>query len=110
MVNPEIMFKKYGCLGFKDWWIDPGAIVDGSIAQAFEGLYYARTVRLHKQSFEAILRLRVKSESVGTKLDQNMREAIVKLRNNPCPKNLESLMSLPGFKDIYSSLIQSEGT
>ena len=39
-----------------------------------------------------------------------MREVIAKLRNNPCPEHLESLMGLPGFKDICSSLMESEGT
>ena len=99
LVNLKILFKKYGCLGFKDWLVDAGAIADGSVAQPFEGRHYASSVRLKKKSFEALLRHRMKPESVGTKLDQNMREAIAKLRNNPCPENL-----------ACSSLMQSEGT
>ena len=86
------------------------ATAEGSAAQAFECHHYARSVRLHKQSFEALEKHRMKSESAGTKLDQNMRKVINKFRSNPCPKNLESHMSLPGFKDICSSLMQSEGT
>ena len=39
-----------------------------------------------------------------------MREVIAKLRNNLNPENLKSLLRLPGFKDICSSLMQSEGT
>ena len=73
LVNLKILFKRYGCLGFKDWWVDARAIVDGFVAQAFEGRHYARSVGLQKQSFEALLRHRMKSESVGTKLDQNKR-------------------------------------
>lgn len=41
LVNLKILFKKYGCLGFKDWWVDSGATADGSVAQAFEGRHYA---------------------------------------------------------------------
>ena len=91
LVNLKILFKKYGYLGFKDWWVDARAIVDGSVAQPFEGRHYARSFRLQKQSFEALLRHRMKPESVGTKLGQNMREAIAKLRNNPCQEILYHL-------------------
>ena len=110
LVNLKILFKKNGCLGFKDWWVDAGAIADGSVAQAYEGHHYARSVRLHKQSFEALLRHRMNSKSVGTKMDANMREVIAKLKNNPNSENLKSLLRLSGFKDICSSLMQSEGT
>ena len=41
LVNLKILFKKYGCLGFKDWWVDAGAIADGSVVQTFEGRHYA---------------------------------------------------------------------
>ena len=95
LVNIKILFKKYSCLGFKDWWVDVVAIADGSVAQPFEGRHYARSVCLQKQSFETLLRHRMKPESVGTKLGQNMREAIAKLRNNPCPENLVSFIDFP---------------
>ena len=57
LVILKILFKKYGCLVFKDWWVDGGAI-------AFEGRHYARSVPLHRQSFEALVKNRMKSESV----------------------------------------------
>jgi len=62
LVNLKILFKKYDCLGFEDWWAEAGAIAAGSVAQAFEGRHYARAVRLHKQSFEELLKYRIKSE------------------------------------------------
>ena len=43
----KIMYKKYGCLGFQDWWVDAGAIAEGSVIQAVEGKHYARGLRLH---------------------------------------------------------------
>ena len=110
LVILKILFKMYGCLGFKDWWVDAGAIADGSAAQAFEGRHYARSVRLHKQSFEALVKNRMREENIVIKLDQDMRNMIAKLRSNPCSENLESLIGLPGFKDLCSSLMKSEGT
>ena len=65
----KILLKKYACLGFGDWWADCGAIAEVSVAQALEGSHYARSVHLHKQSFEALLTHRIKSEDVSNKLD-----------------------------------------
>jgi len=45
LANLKILFKKFDCLGFRDWWVDAGAIADGSVAQEFEGRHYARSVR-----------------------------------------------------------------
>ena len=52
LVNLKVLYKKYWCLGFSDWWVDAKAIAEGSVAQAIEGRHYARSVRLHKQGFE----------------------------------------------------------
>lgn len=106
LVNLKILFKKYSCLGLSDWWVDAAAIADGSVAQAFEGRHYARTVRLHKQSFEALLRHRIGSENIESKLDMDMKEVIAKLRHNPNPENLNLPLGLPGFKDTCSLLLQ----
>ena len=51
LVTLKILYKKYGCLGFKDWWVDAGVIASGSVAKALEGRNYATSVHLHKQSF-----------------------------------------------------------
>ena len=110
LVNLKILFKKYACLGFGDWWVDGGAIAEVSVAQALEHSHYARSVRLHKQSFEALLRHRIKSEDVSDKLGQETRQTISKLRDNLCGANLQSLLDLPRFKDICSSPLKSEGT
>ena len=41
LVYLKILYKKYGCLGFQDWWVDSGVIADGSVSQAIEGRHYA---------------------------------------------------------------------
>ena len=56
MVKLKILYKRYGALGFREWWVDGGAIAEGSSIQAIEGRHYFRAIRLHKQSFEALLR------------------------------------------------------
>lgn len=61
LVNLIILYKKYACLGLTDWWFESRTIAEGSVAQALEGRHYARSVRLHEQSFEALLHYRIKS-------------------------------------------------
>ena len=40
-----VNLKRYACVSVGDWWVEIGAIADGSTAQAQEG--YARCVHLH---------------------------------------------------------------
>ena len=110
LVNLKIMFKKYGCLGFSDWWIDAGAIAERSAVQALEGRHYARSVRLHKQSFEALLRHRIRVENMHKPLDVEMTEAVARLRHNPSADNLDVLLKRPKFKEFCFSLMKAEGT
>ena len=56
LVYLKILYKKYGCLGLQDWWVDAGAIADGSVLQSIEGKHYARGIRMYKQSFCALLK------------------------------------------------------
>ena len=56
LVNLKILRKKYGVLGLKEWWIDSEAVQPGSADKADEGRHYFRSIRLHKQSFEALVR------------------------------------------------------
>ena len=56
LVYLKILYKKYGCLGLQDWWVDAGAIADGSVMQSIEGKHYARGIRMRKQSFCALLK------------------------------------------------------
>ena len=59
MVKLKSMYKNLGAMGFRDWWVDAGAIAEGSSVQAVEGHHYFSAIGLHKQSFEALLRYRI---------------------------------------------------
>ena len=78
--------------------MDAGAIADGSVAQAIEGRHYARSVCLHKQSFEVQLRKRMQSEDI--KPGQTVREGNSKLRHL-CAENLQLLLDKPTFKELH---------
>ncbi|MAG85789.1 MAG: hypothetical protein CMB97_00010 [Flavobacteriaceae bacterium] len=57
-VMQRLLYKRYSCRGLKDWFIDAGIIASGSIDQALEGRHYYRSMRLHKECFDALVQFR----------------------------------------------------
>ena len=49
------LFKRYACLDFKSWFIDSGGIAKGSANQAIEGRHCYRSMRILKESFNALV-------------------------------------------------------
>lgn len=109
MVKLKIMYKKYGALGLRDWWVDAGAIAEGSSAQAIEGRHYFRAIRLHKQSFEALLRLQIRNIGDVSMYSEEFRFSLGKLRCAPSASQLETFMSNPEFQQLANELIISSG-
>ena len=91
LVNLKILYKKYGCFGLQDWWIDAGAIAEGSVTQAIEGKHYARGIRLHKQSFCVLMRWKILQ---NRPLDVELIESIANLRLETTANNLEALIEM----------------
>lgn len=111
MVKLKIMYKKYGALGFRDWWVDAGAIAEGSSVQAVEGRHYFRAIRLHKQSFQALLTYRMKKMGDVSLFGADFRHFLELLRCNPTPQHLDRFMSNPEFEKLCTTLMSStDGT
>ena len=109
MVKLKIMYKKYGALGFREWWVDAGAIAEGSSIQAMEGRHYFRAIRLHKQSFEALLRYRMKKMGDVSLFGADFRHLLGLLRCRPTPLELDLLMSTPEFESLCTDLLSTTG-
>ena len=60
-VFQRVLFKRYNCMDLQDWLIDSWTIAAGSVSlsQAFEGRHYYRSLRLHKEEFDALVQWRV---------------------------------------------------
>ena len=110
MVKLKIMYKKYGALGLREWWVDAGVIAEGSSVQAIEGKHYFRSLRLHKQSFEALLRYRLNNQVNMDQLGDSFKECISTLRKEPNPENLRSLMEQKEFQVLRKELLATTGT
>ena len=58
----KVLNKQFRALEFRDWWRQAKIIAEYSADKAAEGRHYSRSMhpsmRLHKQSLEALLRLK----------------------------------------------------
>ena len=91
LVNLKILYKKYGCFGLQDWWVDASAIAEGSVTQAIEGRHCARGIRLHKQSFCALMRWKILQ---NRPLDVELIVSIANLRLETTANTLEALIEM----------------
>jgi hypothetical protein len=57
----SLLSKRHGVIGYEEWYSDSGIIAGGSIAHAFQGKHYYRSVRLHKEGFDALAQIRIES-------------------------------------------------
>ena len=52
-VMQRLLYKHHDCKGYKTWCVDSGTMAGGSANQAFEEGHYYRSMRLHKECFDA---------------------------------------------------------
>ena len=97
LVYLKVLYKKYACLSLAQWWVDANAIKEGSVSQAIEGRHYYRGIKLHKQSFKALLRCKINQHlPVG----DTMKKAITNLRKETNSSNLQILLHLDVFQEF----------
>ena len=92
-------------LGFRGWWVKSKIIADGSVDKALEGRNYSRGTRLHKQTFEALVRF--KCESLEKDFQLNFISRVKKLREETTHANLLALCNDENFKQIKQQNIIS---
>eukprot|EP00794_Sanderia_malayensis_P005820 gene5820-6517_t len=102
----KVLHKQFGCLGFRDWWCESGIIAEGSVDQAAEGRHYSRSMRLHKQSLEALLRFKGSEVEVSREL----AEVAKALASSVSPTSLEAVLSHPNFKTWKNEILKCSGT
>ena len=54
-VRQKQIYKPYTCLDLKSWFIDSGGIAKGTPDQAIEGRHCYRSMRILKESFNALV-------------------------------------------------------
>ena len=83
----DMLFKRHGCKGDKSWWIDADVVPAGSADRSAEGIHYYRSMRLHKESFHALIQFQVEKLrrhgiGFGVKISKSQRKP--KFKNSGC--------------------------
>ena len=110
LVNLRVIWKKYACLGLKEWWVEANVIAEGSADRAAEGKNYHRGMRLHKQGMEALLRYRILRILSSSSFSLEFKQKSIKLRLVPTKSNFESLLVSDDFKKLLSLVTEVSGT
>ena len=90
LANLTILFKKYGLLGLRGWWVKSKIIANGSVDRALEGRHYLRGTQLHKQTFEALVHFKY-HKSLEKNFQLSFISNVKKLRKETIEGNLLAL-------------------
>ena len=102
----KVLNKQFGALGFRDWWCQANIIAEGSADQAAEGRHYSRSMHLHKQSLEALLRFKASQVNIS----QTLHKELKALKSEPSALSLERVTSCPDFNSTKAVMLQNSGT
>ena len=111
-VRQRILYKRHACKGFKSWWVDAGTIAAGSADKAAEGGHYYRDMRLHKETFNALVQFRAQSLTANyEKMDHTLIQLQQKLRSEPDSDTVNMVLEDQEYSLFYCKIIHcSEGT
>ena len=102
LVNLKILYKKYGLLCLRGWWVKSKIIADGSSDNVLEGGHYSRGTRLNKQIFEALVGFKWKSLENDFWL--NFISKVKKPREEIAHGNLPALCNDEDLKQIKQQI------
>eukprot|EP00795_Rhopilema_esculentum_P015069 gene15069-6234_t len=91
-------------------WMNADVIAQGSACQAMKGRHCHRSIRLHKQAFEALLRYQMKGVLNKGECSPRFKRKIVNLGLVQSTANLKSITNSPEFKQIMNNLTDAFDT
>ena len=111
-VRQHILYKRYGCMGYKSWWIDAGVIASGSPEKAAEGNHHHMSMRLHKETFNALIQFRAENlTSNCTMMNVELLSQLQSLQRQPNSENLKVIIDSNSFTQLFEQIITTcEGT
>ena len=108
-VRQKLLFKPHSCRGYKQWCVDSGIIASGSADQAFEGRHYYRSMRVHKECFDALVQFKVGEITAGhSNTEPELLSSLVALRKQPSSSTVDNVVKSPGFESLLSDLTRAK--
>ena len=110
LVRQKLIHKRHSIIGYKQWFVESGVMLEGSAEQAFKGKHYYRCMRLLKAAFCALVQFRIENFDNGYQsIDSHLLHQLKDLRLNPSPEKLQQAMSLPAFDELHSRITSVDG-
>ena len=104
-VMQRLIYKRHDCKGYKQWCKDANTIARGSADQAFEGRHYFRSMRVHKECFDALVQFRIDKIYNGLQdIEEGLLEKIKLLRMNPSPTSLDRVLQENEFDKLVDAI------
>lgn len=101
-VRQRMIHKRHDCKGYKSWWIDAGVIAAGSADKAAEGGHYYRNMRLHKESFTALVQMRIEELTANySTIEPNLLHLLNQLRSCPSSDVLKNVLLNKDFNELF---------
>ena len=97
-------------IGYGDWYWDSGIIAEGSASQAIEGRHYYRSMRIHKEGFDALSQYRIEEiTSCYKDIEPNFMNKLKQLRRKPSNLLVTEILNSKEFENIFETFISVSG-
>ena len=94
--------------GYQNWFADAGVIAEGSAEQAFKGQHYYRSMRIHKEGFDALSQIRfAELTDQYSQLDEELLGNLKELRRNPSNVIIDSILKSTSFQSLYRTFVET---
>ena len=108
-VRQRQIYKRYACLGFKSWFIDSEVIAKGSADQAIEGRHYYRSMRMLKESLNALVQYSFEKAMLENGDDfSEIKNVILNLRKETTSANLEAVLQHFSFEVLVEKILDDK--
>ena len=105
-VRQKQIHKRYACLDFKSWFVGSGVIAKGSADQAIEGRHYYRSMRILKESFNALVQYSFEKAMLENGDDfSEIKNVILNLRKETTSANLEAVLQHFSFEVVVEKIL-----
>ena len=94
--------KRHNIIGYKDWFVDAGTIAQGSSSQAFEGRHYFRSIRIHKEAFDALVQQVEHITDNFNSVNGTLLSMLERLRISPASDAVHLILSSKEFSEFFN--------
>ena len=102
-VFQKIIYNRHNIIGYQEWHSDAGVIAEGSSSQPFEGRHYFRSMRIHKEGFDALCQHRMENLTDDYRdIDETLLHNLEILRKTPSSEAVQQIMSSKEFLEFLS--------